>query len=167
MCVTWTSPKFYFLPTDMRTCTKPSEAQSFGTQLLKKCPAFSDTARLIAVFTGTRHWSPSPLPRSGWIHFTEYFCKDPIAYFLFIYSGTHLLKKYPAFYGTAKLIAANGRIGKRTTLVPPLTQMNPFHYVFQLRSIWILFSPLYQCLPRVWNILTLTRLLIRMHAKIP
>jgi len=48
MCVTWTSPKFYFLPTVIRTCTKHTEAESFGIRLLKKCPAFSGTARLIA-----------------------------------------------------------------------------------------------------------------------
>jgi len=67
-----------------------------------------------------------------------------LQYFLFIYLGMQLLKKYPAFHDTARLIAENGHIGKSTPLVPPLTQMNPFRYVFQLRSMWILFSHLYR-----------------------
>jgi hypothetical protein len=117
MCVTWTPPKFYFLPMVMRTCTKPTEAQSFRTRLLKKCPALSGTARLITVWTGTRHWSPSRLPRSRWIHFTEYFCKDPFTYFLSVCFGSQLLKKYPAFYGTARFTGVPGGGG---VFKPPL-----------------------------------------------
>jgi hypothetical protein len=67
MCVTSTFPKFYFLPTVMRTCTKLTTAHSFKTQLLKKCPAFSTTARLIATFTGTRHlYLPPSHPIHEW-----------------------------------------------------------------------------------------------------
>ena len=61
MCVTWTFPKFYFLPTVMRTCAKPTEAQSFGTQLLKKCPALSGTVRLIAFSQEHVTGPPPPL----------------------------------------------------------------------------------------------------------
>jgi len=104
-------------------------------------------------------WSLQYLPRSVIVYLKFFWTniQTPplfttcLQYFLFVYLGMQLLKKYPAFHGTSRLIAANGRIGKSTPLVPPLTQMNPFHYVFQLWSMWIFISHLYQRLPRVSN----------------
>jgi hypothetical protein len=59
--------------------------------------------------------------------------------FSFHLLGDSASQEISHLYGTARLIAANGRIGKGTPVVPPLTQMNPFRYVFQLRSIYYCF----------------------------